>query len=571
MTCSRPPSRVLSAVARTAIRTVHHAQFARFKRMTARAAQSQEQWLLDRIRRCEQTQFGRDHHFSSIRTVGDFRRQVPVSKYDYFAPYIDAVAAGTTEALIPADDRLLRFTITTGSTGVPKLNPVTRTWLKQYRFVWELWGLQMFVDHADRLGESMLQMAGTWDMGQTKAGIPISMVSALLARHQNPFVRQFYAVPSDLNDITDPTARYYTALRLCVTQPIGWIILMNPGTLIRLAEIGHDHRESLIRDLANGTLTDQFDVPDSIRQAIAPRIRPKHAECARELERVVERTGTLYPKDYWRPPVVGCWIGGTAGFQMRYLPQYFGDAALRDMGLVSSEGRHTIPLEDGKPEGVLAIPAGYYEFLPVSEAVSADPIVLAGHELERDRHYHLLMTTAAGFYRFDVGDVVCCRGFFGEAPVLEFVQKGDRCGDLEGEKLTEHQFLQCAHDVATRLGLSLGHVTAVPIRDEERVPRYLILLEEQDVSGPDMPERYLRELDEQLKQINFLYRARRGEGVLGTPQLLRIPSGSWETFIREETARRGTGDYQYKHPGLVQDPDWPNQFSVIDRTELLDA
>lgn len=536
--------------------------------MTSRAARFQEQWLLSRIRRCEQTRFGRDHHFSSIRTVADFRRQVPVSRYDYFAPYIDAVAAGETGALIPADDRLLRFTITTGSTGVPKLNPVTRIWLKQYRFVWELWGLQMAVDHADRLGERMLQMAGTWDMGRTKAGIPISLVSALVARNQNPLVRQLYAVPSDLNDIANPTARYYTALRLCITQPIGWIILMNPGTLIRLAEIGHEYRNTLIRDLRDGTLTNELDVPEPIRAAIAPRISRKQPDCARELAHIVERTGTLYPKDYWQPPVIGCWIGGTAGFQMRYLPQYFGDAALRDMGLVSSEGRHTIPLEDGKPEGVLAIPAGYYEFVPVAEQDSAQPGVLAGHELEQDRQYHLLMTTSGGFYRFHIGDVVCCRGFMGEAPILEFVQKGDCCGDLEGEKLTEHQFLQCAHDVANRLGLSIGHITAVPFRDEDRVPRYRMLVEERDVPGTDLPDRYLRELDEQLTQINFLYRARRKEGVLGTPQLLRLPTGTWERYIREETSRRGTGDYQYKHPGLVQDTAWADRFDVVDRIEM---
>ena len=66
------------------------------------------------------------------------------------------------------------------------------------------------------------------------------------------------------------------------------------------------------------------------------------------------------------------------------------------------------------------------------------------HELQRDRDYSLVMTTHSGYFRFQIGDLMRCRGFVGEAPVLEFLQKSGRCGDLEGEKLTERQFLDAA-------------------------------------------------------------------------------------------------------------------------------
>src|SRR5690606_16599909 len=135
--------------------------------------------------------------------------------------------------------------------------------------------------------------------------------------------------------------------------------------------------------------------PAPIRDKLARRISRRQPVAARVLEQIVERTGRLDPKDYWDRPVIGCWIGGTAGFQMRQLPRYFGDAPLRDMGLVSSEGRHTIPLEDGKPEGVLAIPAGFYEFIPLDEAESSQPTVLCGHELKPEQDYLIVMTTAA--------------------------------------------------------------------------------------------------------------------------------------------------------------------------------
>ena len=42
---------------------------------------------------------------------------------------------------------------------------------------------------------------------------------------------------------------------------------------------------------------------------------------------------------------------------------------------MSSEGRHTIPIEDGKPQGVLAITTGFYEFVIRTEVVRPIEIV----------------------------------------------------------------------------------------------------------------------------------------------------------------------------------------------------
>ncbi len=176
---------LMTAVTRRAAIPYYGHRYRGFIERLRRARDLQREWLFARIRRCRDTQFGRDHDFAGVRTLADFRRQVPVTRYDHFAPYIEAVARGEQGALFPADERVLRFTITTGSTGVPKLNPVTASWLKEYRNAWNLWGVKTLLDHPAQVGGKILQMAGTWNMGRTSAGIPISMVSALVARYQN--------------------------------------------------------------------------------------------------------------------------------------------------------------------------------------------------------------------------------------------------------------------------------------------------------------------------------------------------------------------------------------------------
>jgi hypothetical protein len=549
---------------RLPLKIARRLKYVSFEKGLHQAAELQRQWVLDRVRRCQATRFGIDHGFAKIRSFEDFRRQVPVSDYQGFAPYINAVAAGDSSALIPEDDELIQFTITTGSTGVPKLNPVTRSWLKQYRATWEIWGTKLFTDHPDRIGSKILQMAGTWDMGRTVGGHQISMVSALLTRTQSPLMKPFYAIPEIINTIPDPAVRHYTALRLCICQKIGWIMLMNPGTLIRLAEIGDQHKQLLIRDLFDGTLSTELDIPNPIRTALRPLTSRSDRRGAQFLEQIVKTTGRLLPKDYWKQPVISCWLGGTAGFASRYLRDYFGNSPLRDMGLVSSEGRHTIPLQDEDAFGVPTIGAGCYEFIPVEELSGQTSTVLEGHELEIDHDYRIVISNSAGYFRFDIGDIVRCRGFHGQAPQLEFRQKNDRIGDLEGEKLTEHQILEGAHKAAAKIGVQIGLLTGVPRRFDGRKPWYDFVVSIGDIPDSELARNFLRELDHELAALNFLWRARRKEGVIAPPQLQRINSDGWDNYLKQESKRRGTGDYQYKHPGLVQDQSWLNNFTTID-------
>jgi GH3 auxin-responsive promoter len=560
--------RVLSAVARRIVVPAYGRRYRRYERLLHEAQRVQRDMLFRWIRRCRHTRFGRDHGFAEIGSLEEFRRRVPVARYDHFAPYINAVAGGELGALFPDDERVDRFTITTGSTGTPKLNPVTPTWLKEYRKSWDLWGGKMLFDHMSKVGGKILQVIGSWDMGRTTGGIPISMISALVARKQRRVVRPFYAIPNEITDIRDPVARYYATLRLSIVESIGLIVLMNPGNLLRLAQLGDEHRESLIRDIRDGTLSTVYEIPDAIRASLSPLIKRPNAARARALEQIVERTGRLYPKDYWSQPIIACWLGGTAGYQAKYLPEYFGDCPMRDQGLVSSEGRHTIPIEDDKPQGVLSIQTGFYEFVPVAEIDSPQPVALEGHELEVDRDYFIVMTTYSGYFRFNIGDIVRCRGFVGQAPMLEFLQKGDRCGDLEGEKVTEHQFLESAGAAAQLLGIRLGFVTAVPSRPGRELPCYQILIEQGDVPDIRLARRFLEETDRRIKATNFLYSARRREKVLGPPRLVRIPTGDWDRHVQAEIERRGTGEAHYKHPALVQDAAWLDRFQAVDRVEL---
>ena len=85
-----------------------------------------------------------------------------------------------------------------------------------------------------------------------------------------------------------------------------------------------------------------------------------------------------------------------------------------------------------------------------------------------------------------------------------------------------------------------------------------------DLPDAVIAKQFLRQLDQELAGLNFLWRARRKEGVIGAPRLWRLPTQTFEAFMRLETQRRGTGDFQYKHPGLVREEKWIENFSPVD-------
>lgn len=554
----------ITAFARVAAIPYYQRKLRRFETLLERAQSVQRASLFEKLRRCADTRFGREHGFSQIATVDDFRRRVPISTYEYAAPYITEVSEGRLNALFPAGEEVLAFACTTGTTGKPKLNPVTRTWLREYLRSWEVWGVKAIIEHPEMIGTTVLQLSGPGDLDRSPSGLSIGMVSSIASKFQNRVYRSFYAAPSEAADINDSVAKYYTTMRIAMTSKVGFVVAITPANLLRVAETGHEHREQLIRDIHDGTLWNSLDIPRALRRNLTPSIGVRRPERARELERIVELTGTLYPKGYWPLSLVSCWLGGTIGYQSRDLPRYYGAIPARDLGLVSTEGRHTIPLHDGCPEGVLAVDGSYYEFVPVEERGSSDARVLEGHELDVGGEYYLIMTTSSGLYRYDIGDVVRCQGYVGRAPVLEFLHKEGQCADMEGEKISGSQMAQAVAVSSGELGLCIDCFMAVPVRRDGQIPYYALLVEQSVIEDSSVARQFIRIVDRELIRQNVMYAGKRNDRYIDSPQLVRLAPGTWSDFRAAETRRSGTGDSQYKHPALVPDTSWLDRFQPID-------
>ena len=86
--------------------------------------ETQQKVFLDLIRQAENTQFGKDHNFSAIKTTQDFAQHVPIRDYEALKPYVDRVVNG--EANILWKGKPLYFAKTSGTTSGAKYIPLTK-------------------------------------------------------------------------------------------------------------------------------------------------------------------------------------------------------------------------------------------------------------------------------------------------------------------------------------------------------------------------------------------------------------------------------------------------------------
>jgi hypothetical protein len=539
-------------------------QLRRFARECEDPGAVQSRLLFDVLRKQADTAFGRDHGFASIASLADFRKNVPVAPYEYVSPYIERVQKGETSALL-ADPRVLMFALTSGTTASRKLIPVTDEYLRAYRRGWNMWGMKMYRDNRPRYVamRPMVQIVGDPEEFRTEAGIPCGNLSGYTLMVQRRLVRNMYAVPYVAGKIKDAKARYYVALRFSLHRDVSQFMAANPSTLVQFARTLDAEKESLLRDLRDGTLRPDLDIPPDVRAWLTPRL-VKDPRNAASISRIAEKAGRLYPRDLWpvEGTVINTWTGGSMGPYLRQLPMYYGEPPLRDLGLLASEGRMTIPLEGGTSSGVLDIWSHYYEFIPEGEIDSTQPTVLGAHELAEGKSYYIIPTTAYGLYRYHISDLVRVTGFYGKTPLVEFLGKGHRFANLTGEKLSEYQVTKAFDAVAARHDQHVAAYTLAPVWDENQ-PYYALFLEEPDAADVPRLRAFLKDFDAQLGAENVEYAAKRDSGRLGPVRALLIPAGAWHAWDRDHLAQTGGSPEQYKHPCLIGDLKFRETMRVV--------
>lgn len=519
--------------------------FERIRRAHADLDAAQQASLERMLRLVRGSEFARAHGLNTVRTVADLRRAMPVVDYEYFRPYVDRVADGCFEALFGTGERPRMFATSSGTTDKPKRIPVTRLFEADYRRGWSAFGYRFICDHFQPRVRKILQASGRYDVGYTRAGIPYGAITGLIASSQKWIVRRLYVGRPQIAHLSSGGARQYALMRLGITQDVGFVVAASPATLVQYARLVDAESDEIIRDVHDGTISKRLVTDDAVRATLEPMVRP-NPERAAALEALRRQHGVLRPADYWTVTLIGCWTGGSMGHYLEQLRAWWGPAHIRDIGLLASEGRVTLPIANDTAAGPLEPTSGVFEFIPMSEADTPNPSTLLPRELEIGGRYIVVLSNTSGLVRYRLDDVVAVRGFLDQAPLLEFLHRAGNVASVAGEKLTENQVVAATQRVAAQFGVRDLDFMVAPTWGD--VPAYRL------THAGELPPGFIAALDRALCEQNEEYESRRTSHRLGELTARSIPRSAFAAMDRRLIHERGCTPEQYKRPCLALEP-----------------
>jgi hypothetical protein len=164
--------------------------------------ETQQKVFANLIRQAENTQFGKDHHFSNINSFEDFSKQVPVRDYEQLKSYIDKVVAGESDILWKG--KPLYFAKTSGTTSGAKYIPLTKESMP-FHIQAAKNAILSYIHEtgkADFVDGKMIFLQGSPEM-EEKNGIKLGRLSGIVA-HYVPKYLQKNRLPSwETNCIDD--------------------------------------------------------------------------------------------------------------------------------------------------------------------------------------------------------------------------------------------------------------------------------------------------------------------------------------------------------------------------------
>lgn len=531
-----------------------------FLQKTSFPHKAQEQTLLDKLKRNCDSEWGKRFDFNSINNIKTFQEKVPLSTYEDFLPYIEKLKLGNTQALLGSREKLLGFGLTSGTTGEPKFIPFTPCFIREYKHSTLLFARRMVEDIPGVMKGKILSVFAPAREYKTKGGTWCGSISGWIAENQIPIIRAFYALPNEVMEIKDVHTRYYTLMRIGLTKNVGTLITANPSTILNLIKLADQEKTEIIRDIHDGTLYVKGLVEESICQRIKSHLK-KDPLRAHELEKFAQENNSFIPRHYWpNLKLIACWKGGTLFTYLDQFPNYFSESTcIKDIGLLATEGRLSIPILPGIDAGCPTINSVFFEFIPEEDEKQPSPHLLLVDELELGKKYFLVITTSSGFTRYKINDLVQVVDFLNSTPLIYFLNKGEHFSSLTGEKLSEYQVVMAVDDITKEFNLHFSYFTLCPCWSE--IPYYVLLAEEHEMGDKSLWPGFITRLDERLQELNIEYHCKRKSGRLALIRLNVLARHCFESRHKMDMSLEGRME-QYKHVYLSPSIDYHKNFPV---------
>lgn len=445
------------------------------------------------------TEYGRNHLFSTFKSYEDFSKHVPVNTYEELKDDIDRMRHGERDVLWPGQVKW--FAKSSGTTNdKSKFIPVTHEGLQsiQYKGGKDVVTLYLANNPASRIfdGRSLV-LGGSHSPNYNVADSLVGDLSAILIENMNP-VANMVRVPK------------------------------KSTALLSDFEI---KRDRIAQETLNKNVTTLSGVPSWMLSVLV---------------RVLEISGKSTLDEVW-PNLEVFWHGGIAFGP--YRPQYEQIIRKPDMHYMetynASEGFFGIQNDPNDPALLLMLDYGvFYEFIPMDEIDKEHPSVVPLSGVEIGRNYAMVITTACGLWRYEIGDTI---RFTSKNP-YKFVITGRTKYFINafGEELILDNAEKGLAAACKKTGAEVMEYTAAPVyMDGHAKCRHQWLIE--FGKAPADQAGFARILDDELQKINSDYEAKRYHDVTLQPlEIIPARPGLFNDWLKAKGKLGG----QHKIPRL---------------------
>ncbi|WP_088891086.1 GH3 auxin-responsive promoter family protein [Leptolyngbya ohadii] len=523
---------------------------ANFVRRTKNVMAVQEKFLLSLLRSHRDTEFGRQYGLAELKTIEQFRDRIPVLTYSHYEPYVERIAQGEPNILTP--EPVIYLNLTSGSTGKQKLIPVTQR-SRQVRSQVNQTSTGFLAEAMQRrklpLGK-LLVTTSARVVGQTSSGIDYGFVSAGDLRLNSKLYRQVAVQPFEALQVADSLARHYVCLLFALCDPQMRIVGANfPVLGLQLSHYLESCAEDLIHDIETGEIAPWLKLEPGIRASLE-RSWSSNPHRAAELRHILKTEGRLTPQLVWNLSAVVTALGGTSNFYLERFPTYFGDTPIFGGIYASSEAAFGTYYELNNEGTILAVNAGFFEFIAEDQWHVTEPKTLLPCEVTPGNYYRIVVTNYSGLYRYDINDVVEVLGFYNEAPIIVFRHRVGGLLSSTTEKTTEFHVAQVMQRLQQRFNLTVENF-CVTLSEHEIPPHYLVNIELATGEQLTHAQDFIQHFDRYLQEIQPSYAVKRPEPI-PPPRLRILASGSFAT-LRQQMLQRGIPESQLKFPHISDD------------------
>ena len=444
----------------------------------SKAPMKENEAVLKKILRDNQnTEYGKLHNFGSIKNIEDFRRNVPISGYEDFAPYIERVKNGENNLL--TSSKILGYSRTSGSSGVPKYIPATSASLKAYvKYTWTR-ALALGAENLRKQGKTYKPGRGVFLSPATNEllpnGLPCSNIAEIGARQYGMFYPYILTVPTrNLFDMNDGDYIYNIYRFALADEDVTFIFSVFFSINVSQMAYLQKNWRLIVDDIEKGTIDGSVNIRPELRRSLASYIKPMPERAAYLRKQFEQGFDETLLRRIWPNLTVICGIGN-ASFKPAadYIRGFAKDIPFDFSIYGASEGLVASCYKLDNTDMQLLTDSCFYEFIPHGEP---DSNVLTLDQLEQGKQYEILITTQAGLYRYRLKDVIEVKGFRNKCPLISFVYRKGQFFNIAGEKFSEEDARNTVEMFEKAHNIKLDHWLFY--QDESIMPnRYSLVVE----------------------------------------------------------------------------------------------